>query len=167
MESRGPERPNPAIGWPDHDAVRVFHHREEALGNTTVSIETLTGIDPVPDSAAHQQRVLEEQVANRMLQNRLDRLVAELGSPMTSASVGSGTFMQLFQYSGIEADSEPDNWARALEAIEQVLRQAVNHGFQPGNWHGSEKSIRPSWIRLSLKRLPVSPGVWPEASSDL
>ncbi len=132
MESRGPERPNPAIGWPDHDAVRVFHHREEALGNTTVSIETLTGIDPVPDSAAHQQRVLEEQVANRMLQNRLDRLVAEPGSPMTSASVGSGTFMQLFQYSGIEADSEPDNWARALEAIEQVLRQAVNHGFQPG-----------------------------------
>ncbi|MGD9017468.1 MAG: insulinase family protein [Desulfobacterales bacterium] len=131
MESRGPDRPDPSIGELARDAVSVFYHREDAIGNTTVSIETLTGIDPVSDSVAYQQRVLEEQVANRMLQNRLDRLVAEPGSPMTSASVGSGTFMQVFQYSGIEADCEPDNWARALSGIDQVLRQALSHGFQP------------------------------------
>lgn len=141
MQPRADARSEPRIGTVDHKGIQVFYHREEEAGNTTVSIETLVSTQPVEDSSNVQQEILEELVANRMLQNRLDRMVTRTDSPFTSASVGSGYFLRSFRYSGIEADCTPENWEVVLKELDRALRQALVHGFESAELDRVKKEI--------------------------
>ncbi|GAB6093831.1 insulinase family protein [Desulfatiferula olefinivorans] len=127
-----PAAPFPADPDPGrlrHEGIRPFYHFEKESGKTTVALEVLTQTAFEADSFDRRRDRLVARLADRMVQNRLDALTRRPGSPATSASVGSGTFLRHVRYGNISAECGPENWRDALVFIEQTLRQALEYGF--------------------------------------
>ncbi|MBC2745097.1 MAG: insulinase family protein, partial [Desulfosarcina sp.] len=119
----------PALGTINHKGLKIFHHHEPEEGGTTVSIEVIRSHDHIPDSLALQRRQMVEDMADRIVQNRLDARLKTPGAPFTSAAVGSGVYLNRIRYAEISADSSAENWQQTLSVLEQELRQARLYGF--------------------------------------
>jgi len=132
LQSRAPSRPEPDLGPIDHSGTRPFYHFEQESGDTTVTIETLTKIEAQPDSAAFQKDMLVREMADQVVQNRLDARLSQPGVPFTSATISSGVFLNQIRSSEITADGDPERWQAMLAELEQTLRQAMVHGFTEG-----------------------------------
>ena len=126
---RAPAPALPPMGTIRHNGLEAFYHHEPEAGGTTVGIEVVGVEEPVPDSLDLQRRQLVEQMADDIVQNRLDRRLKEPGAPFTSAAIGSGTYLDRIRYAEISADSSPDNWSATLATLEQELRRAILYGF--------------------------------------
>lgn len=142
MKARAPARENPAIGQVSHERLKTFYHHEEELGSTSVTLQVLTHISNRSDNAAYQRQQIEEQLANQILRNRLERKVNQANSPITDASAGSGTFLRQTRYGYISSDCQPDDWQEALALIEQTLRQALDYGFSEDELERVKKDYR-------------------------
>jgi len=129
MTARAPVRPEPDFGRIAHEGQRVFYHLEKETGKTEVTIEVVEKVARESDSLALQKRFLIQNIADRIIQNRLDALVRRPGAPVTRASIGSGLFLRQGQIASISAECKPENWQKALELIEQALRRALAFGF--------------------------------------
>jgi zinc protease len=70
-----------------------------------------------------------EDMADRIVQNRLDAQLKAPGAPFTSAAVGSGIYLNSIRYAEISADSSSENWQQTLAVLEQELRRARLYGF--------------------------------------
>ena len=131
----------PAPGTIHHKGVAVFNHYEPEAGGTTVSIEVIRPYHPVPDSLARERRQLIEDMADRIVQNRLDTRLKAPGSPFTAATVGSGIYLSRIRYAEISADSSAANWRETLAAVEQELRGARRFGFTQSELVRVKKNI--------------------------
>ena len=129
LRSMGPARLPVDFGSMVHAGVKSFYHREEESGSTSIAIEVVTQQDLPRDSAAQRRRKLLEDLANRMVRKRLDRIVQGPETVLTSAQIASGHYLGRLKYAEISAECEPDNWSAALSEIEQALRRALVHGF--------------------------------------
>ena len=129
LTARATPRPDPDFGHIDHKGTQVFYHDEKEAGKTSVSIEVVEKVDAQPDSAALQRRLVTANIADRIVQNRLDDLTRRPDAKITDANVGSGLFLRQVQYGSIGADCKPEYWAEALTLVERTLRQALIHGF--------------------------------------
>ncbi len=141
MVFRGKGEPEMDFGEIRHKGIKPFYHFEKEEGMTTVTLESLEKVLPEPDSFALQKRMLIEDAVNRIMGYRLDALVREAGSPMTSATIRSGVFADFVRYAEISADCDPMNWETALAVLEQVLRRAVSHGFGVDELERAKKEI--------------------------
>ncbi len=130
LKARRPERRPIEFGNIIHQGDKSFYHFEKEAAHTSVSIETLRKAEPFLDTVAYRQKRLTVELANRILQNRLDARVGKQGTPYTSGSAGAGVFLKEVAYAEISAHSSPANWARTLIAIETLLRQALVFGFE-------------------------------------
>ena len=129
ISARASRRPDADMGKINHNGIKPFYHFEKEAGNTTVSIEMIRKADKTPDSFALQKKLLLKDIANRIVQDRLDAMVGKPGTPFTSAAINSGIYMRQIEYAEITADCSPENWEETLPVIEQTLRQAIEHGF--------------------------------------
>lgn len=129
LSPRAPPGLDPDFGEINHEGVKPFYHYEKEAGNTTVGIEVVKKIFRQPDSFAFQSGLMKENVANRIVQNRLDVMVSKADTPFTSASISSGMFLHQMKYASIDAKSSPENWKKSLSLIEQTLRKATKYGF--------------------------------------
>ena len=129
LSPRAPPGLDPDFGEINHEGVKPFYHYEKEAGNTTVGIEVVKKIFRQPDSFAFQSGLMKENVANRIVQNRLDVMVSKADTPFTSASISSGMFLHQMKYASIDAESSPENWKKSLSLIEQTLRKAIKYGF--------------------------------------
>jgi zinc protease len=112
-----------------HKGLQAFHHFEPEAGGTTVSIEVIRSYTHAPDSLAVQRRQLVENMADRIVQNRLDARLKTPDTPFTSAAIGSGTYLNRIRYAEISADSAADKWQPTLAVLENELRRARLYGF--------------------------------------
>lgn len=129
LASREKGMPAPDIGKIDHQGIKAFYHYEAESGTTSVSIGTLYRGDDRPDSIQFQKDEAVKDLADVLMQNRLDALTRNPGSPFTSARIYSGRFLKDVYVAEISAESDPDNWQKSLLAIEQQLRSALEYGF--------------------------------------
>jgi zinc protease len=129
MQPRARPRPLPAFGGFTHHDVNVFHHFEKEIGATTVSIQTIVQKPTPHDSAAYRHAALLEEIADRMMQRRLDAMLQKPDSVMTTARIASGDYLQQIRFTEISADTQPENWEKALATIERALRKGLTHGF--------------------------------------
>ncbi|MFY9943589.1 MAG: insulinase family protein [Desulfobacterales bacterium] len=144
-----PADPDP--GRPVHAGDRFFYHHEKEAGKTRVSIEVLRRVAEEPDTAVRRHRELLQDMADRMVQNRLDTLLGKPDTPFTAARVGSGRYLGNFDYAEISADCDPQRWADALSRIEQVLRQALAYGFTAAELDRVKKDFQ-SELDTALKQ---------------
>ena len=131
----------PALGSIHHEGVKAFHHYEPEAGGTTVSIEVLRSHYPSPDSLKYQRSKLIEDMGDRILQNRFDARLKEKDAPFTSATVGSGVYLNRIRYAEISADSKDDCWDKTIGVIEQELRRAQKYGFDESELVRVKKNI--------------------------
>ncbi|MBV5267236.1 MAG: insulinase family protein, partial [Burkholderiaceae bacterium] len=117
------------IGKIDHQGVKSFYHYEAESGTTAVSIGTLFRGKVRSDSIQFQKEEILKDLADKIIQNRLEALIRKPGAPFTSASVHSGRFLRDVYLAEISAESDPENWRKSLSAIEQQLRSALEYGF--------------------------------------
>ncbi len=142
MRARSPKKELPSFGGFSHQGLKTFYHHEKESGATTVSIETVGQQVPLPDGTQRQKDTLLKELADRMMQWRLDSLVHESKGTITRAEVGSGDFLQQIRYSNISADCKADQWKEVLPLLEQALRQALVFGFTSSEFERVKKSMR-------------------------
>ncbi|MCJ8502157.1 M16 family metallopeptidase [Desulfatitalea alkaliphila] len=129
LQPRGAERALPDFGRFAHHGVKAFYHFDRELGATSVSIGTVTQSSTPPDSTDRRRRMLQEEIAYRILQRRLDALLRQPESVMTSVRASAGDYLQQIRYSEITAETTPQQWEETLTTLENTLRQALVHGF--------------------------------------
>ncbi len=129
LSARAPERPAPSFGEINHKGVKPFFHYEQEAGSTTVSIELVRKIVAEPDSFDFQRKVLLKDLGDRIVQNRLDALVQQPGTPFTKASINSGIYFHVMDWAEITATCSPENWEKTISLLEQTLRSALKYGF--------------------------------------
>ena len=131
LSARSP-RPPPVIwGKSKHKGVKVFYHEEKETGGADSTIEVVRIIDEIPDSLAFQKQMLVKDIADRIVQNRIDAMRGKPDTPFISASTSSGIYLHRIEYAEISARSTPENWEKTLSLIEQILRKAIKYGFVP------------------------------------
>ena len=106
VSARAPQRDKPGFGTVNHTGIKPFYHYEKEAGNTTVSLEVIEKVPHCSDSATLQEQLLQEEVADRMLQHRLDALVKKPDTPFTDVSSGSGTFLRQLKTAMISAEGK-------------------------------------------------------------
>ncbi|MCD4807452.1 MAG: insulinase family protein, partial [Methanococcoides sp.] len=129
ISARAQHRPDIGIGKINHKGIKSFYHFEKEAGNTTVTIEVIRKTDKAPDCFALQKKWLLKDIADRIVQDRLDTMVGKTGTPFTSATISSGIYLRQVEYAAITADCSPENCEETLSVLEQTLRQAIKHGF--------------------------------------
>lgn len=142
MTSRAPSLARPETGKIDHRGLQVFYHHEKELGSTSVTLQVMDNTSQPVDNAAYERRLIEEQLANQIIQNRLNRKINQAGSPATDANAGSGIFLHQIRYGYISADCQPANWRTTLSLVEQELRQALQYGFTDEELERVKKDYR-------------------------
>lgn len=129
LSSRGEKKPAPDIGKINHKGIKAFYHHEPESGTASVSIGTIFKGKDIADSSMYQKTTLKTKLSDKILQNRIDTLIRKPGTPFTSANIRSGRFLREILYTGISAESTPENWKESLAIIEQELRAALLYGF--------------------------------------
>ena len=129
LSGRAPCVPEPDVGKINHFGIKSFYHLEKEAGKTTTSIEVVKKVSKKPDSFAFQKKRLIENIANRIVQDRLNAKVRTPETPFTSAAIRSGIFLNQIKFAEITAECSPENWKGSLFLIEQTLRKALIFGF--------------------------------------
>ncbi|WDN89557.1 zinc protease [Desulfosarcina sp. BuS5] len=129
LKHRAAARTDVDTGLIEHKGNKSFYHYEKESGSTSVSIETVHKALPHPDSFAFQKKKLIGNIADSIIQHRIDVLVSKPDTPFTSASIGSGTYLNEVEYTEITAKCGPESWSKSLSLLEQTLRRALEYGF--------------------------------------
>lgn len=129
MEARAPSKPDPDFGEINPEGIQPFYHHEKEAGSTQISIQVLGKNEPAPDTLERRKTLLIQDIADQIVQNRLNALVKQPESPFTDASVGSGDYLRYVRYGVMGAEAQPDHWRESLALLEQTLRGAVEYGF--------------------------------------
>ena len=154
LKARRPEVPEPDLGTFEHRGVRAFFYPEKETGTATVRIETLEQKAQPRDSKEQQGLILLEDLANQIVNNRLDRILQEPDSPFTNADIGNGYFLQKFKYSAVEAECDANRWTETLQRVEKVLRQALNYGFTSSELKQAKKEYKANWTKPGRPKPP-------------
>ena len=142
LSAKASPLPEPELGRINHKGIKPFYHFEKETGNTTVSIEVIRKIVQQPDSFDFQKRLLIKDIADQIVQSRLDVLVSKPDTPFTSASISSGIFKNQIESAEITAESSAENWGKSLALLEQTLRRALKHGFTKSELERVKKDFR-------------------------
>ena len=144
----------PDIGQIKHKGIKTFYHFEKETGKTTVTIEVINKKTIQPDSVAFQKKQLVKNIANQIVQNRLDEIVSKTTSPFTSASVSSGTSFYQVEFSEISAETSPENWEKSLSLLEKTLRKSLKYGFVKSELEIVKKDFL-SMLDKAVKKMPT------------
>ena len=141
LSARAPPEKEIDVGKIFHQGIKPFYHFEKDTGNTSVSIEVLQKTLKTPDSVSFQYHLLKEDMANRIVQNRLNALLRGKDSPVTDAAIDSGIYLKEIKYAEIFAECSPENWKHSLFLIEQTLRKALKYGFTASELERVKKEL--------------------------
>ncbi len=130
LTAKGPYPQCPDYGVLTPRQVEGFYLHEKELGTTEVVIETGKNKDPQDDSLALQKENIQRLMVGRMINRRLDRLMEQASAPFSSASYGDGDVLDRYRFAGIRAVTDAERWKESLAAIDTVLRQVIEFGFE-------------------------------------
>ncbi len=129
LAPRAPRAPDPFPGRVSHRGDHFFYHHEKEAGNTEAVIETVQQIPERPDSLALETEYMYRDMANAVVQNRLDRMKESADCPFTAAYMTSGIFLKTISFTNITAKTSPENWKKSLLLMDETLRRALLYGF--------------------------------------
>lgn len=129
VTARAPAEQVPDFGVIDHRGIKTFYHQEPEAGSTQVTIEVITREATPPDTEAYKREQILRDMADQIVQYRLDELLDKPQAPFIEASVGSGYYLRFIRSAEISAECAPANWEKTLGAMEQNLRKALTYGF--------------------------------------
>ena len=128
FKERAEKRLEPDFGDIHFNGMRAFYHYEPEAGNTDVTIQILDKKPLHADTFLREKDELFKDMAGRILNHRLDKIMEKPDAPFTSASTGAGVYLKQVGYAYISAECLPDKWRGSLNTLEKVLRQALTYG---------------------------------------
>ncbi len=129
IKPRAAKKPRPAFGDFEHSGVKSFYHHEAESGSTRVAIEVVTRDDLPIDGALYRKNRLLEQMANKIVNHRIEVLLDRPDAPFTSAGINSGHSFLHVRTAEISARCAPEKWEHSLGELERNLRKALTYGF--------------------------------------
>ncbi len=147
-------KPVPSFGDIEHEGVKAFYHYEKEAGNTSVSIESVEKTGIVTETSEVLRNRFIAEIADRIVQNRLDTMVRKKKAPFTSASIGSGYSLRRIKHADISAECSPEKWEESLQVIDQTLRQALSFGFTQPEYERVKKDIT-AMLDNAVKQAPT------------
>ncbi|MBU4012606.1 MAG: insulinase family protein [Proteobacteria bacterium] len=154
LSARAPIQPRPDIGVINHKGIKTFYHFEKETGKTTATIEVINKRIMEPDSASFKRKQLLKNIADQIVQNRLDKIVSKTTSPFTSASISSSTSFYQVEFSEISAETSPENWEESLSLLEKTLRKSLKYGFTKSELEIVKKDFL-SKLDNAVKKMPT------------
>lgn len=106
-------------------------HREAEASTVAISLQTVAPYTREPDSVAARLRDLPRDVANAIINRRLERLAKQENAPFTSGAAFDATVLDFARVAGVELSGEPDRWRDSLAIADQEIRRALQYGFAP------------------------------------
>ena len=131
----------PDQGAPLSDALRVLHVAEPELGYTELGLATVHMETPGPDMLSRKTTELHRFLAMSLLNNRLEQLEREPGSPLSESGVYSGEIVRQFRYTLLGSRTEAENWEKGLRLLHMTLEQALRHGFTEAELERGKKEL--------------------------
>ena len=131
----------PQYGEPAAAGLRLHYLAEPELGHTEVSLSTVRALPAGPDTLARETERLHQDLAMILLNNRLQQLEREAGSPISGSMVYSGPFLPQFRYTLLGARTEAARWHKGLQLLTGVLEQALREGFTEAELTRGKKEI--------------------------
>lgn len=129
IKAKTPVPACPDLGRVAANGTEAIYLFEADLGYTEVSLKSVWNVEPTPPTRAEAFLDLKKYVAQTLMENRLQRLIHQPGSPMTKADFSSIIFLRRLGYTSITAGTSPEHWRQALESLTAALRQARAFGF--------------------------------------
>ncbi|MGB5687045.1 MAG: insulinase family protein [Candidatus Electrothrix sp.] len=141
LKAKTPVPPCPDFGQVAESGTEAIYFFETDLGYTEVSLESVWNVVPTQPSKAEEILDLKKYVAEVMMDNRLQHLVNQPKSPMTSANFANGIFLRRLGYTSIDAKTSPEHWQQALETLSTAVRQAREFGFGTSEFTRAKSEI--------------------------
>lgn len=141
LSARGPLRGYPDPGNIDHKGTQTFYHHEPEAGGTTASIEVVRKKpQPLDSNSIRHERLLSD-MAQRIINYRLEELLDQPETPFNSASIHAGNYLNYVKAAEIRANCPPEKWDATLKTIEQTLRKALKYGFTKSEVERAKKEL--------------------------
>lgn len=137
----GPKPQCPDFGSLEHNGLETFYHYEPELGRTNVSIQNFRDLSVENDSLELNRKEILRSIGAMAFNYRLQRLQEEEKVPFADAGYNSGDILNRIGYGSLSAQVEQGNWKETLSFLEQLLRQAVMHGFRVNEVERAKREI--------------------------
>jgi zinc protease len=111
--------------------VKALFHAEPEAPNTGIVIGSSVPYAHEADTAANRIRYLPRDLANDMLNRRLDILAKKENAPFIRASENVEEMFDLVRVADIDVTCRADQWSAAMAVADQELRRALAFGFRP------------------------------------
>lgn len=121
--------PHPDIGVVhvvDEERFGYFHDPEVF---TLINIDIVTPATPRADTSASRLVAMRRQLANAIVQRRLQTQINSGLSPLVQANLSYSMEFDLAYRASLFAVSSPERWREGLSIAEQEVRRAREHGF--------------------------------------
>jgi zinc protease len=109
--------------------LRTAYHAEPEAAATDVSIDVMAPYTYQPDTVQFRLRHLPRDLAEAMLNRRLEILSKKEGAPFIRGTVDVEEGFNFYHDAGIDITCAPGQWQAALALGEQELRRAMQFGF--------------------------------------
>lgn len=120
----------------------AFFHDPEVF--TLINIDIIDPNDQRADTSANRLEATRRQLANAIVQRRLQTQINSGLSPLVQASLSYSFDFNLAYRAGLFAVSSPERWREALTVSEQEIRRAVEHGFSQAELDEQLANLRTS-----------------------
>jgi zinc protease len=131
----------PDFGNLEHKGLETFYHYEPELGRTNVSIQNFRDLPVENDSIQLNRTEILRTIGAMAFNYRLKKLQEEEKVPFADAGYNSGDILNRIGYGSLSAQVEQGNWKETLSFLEQLLRQAILHGFRVNEVERAKKEI--------------------------
>ncbi len=127
-----PPAPDPALGALRRfeDPAFGFHYDPDVFTLITVDV-----VEPGPapvDTRATRLEHLKRNLANAIVQRRLQSLINSGDSALVQANLTYSNDFDLANRAGLLGVSSPERWREGVAALENALRAALEYGFTQG-----------------------------------
>jgi zinc protease len=127
--ARAPARPETTAGIKPFDSARALVFSDPEQANAEVYILGVKTPRPIVETFGQYRQAVVENIAEWIINHRLESRIAQGNAPYTSAHLSStDVYHQAMQVS-IIADGSPQNWNQILEAEIDCMHTAAEQAF--------------------------------------
>ena len=131
----------PELGKVAEKGRDVLYLYEPELGYTELSIGTVYNMQPHPDTEEWEKLQLQEYVVVSILNNRLEKISRQAGSPFTEANVYRGVFSNRFGYVNLVVQTDKERWQESMALLKNNLEEILSQGVTRTEFERVKKEL--------------------------
>lgn len=130
-----------SAGWTEETAFGFFHDPDVF---TIINVDVMKPGLPLPDTRQTSLTRVQSQLANAILQRRIQSRINSGESAFLQANVSYGNDFGIANRAGILGVATPDRWRDGVAELENEIRRALEHGFTQGELNEQLANLRTS-----------------------